>query len=103
MGNLKKIHIEVAYATPEAQTIIPLDVEEGCTLETAVDRSGILERFPEINLNQQKVGIFSKQRQLTDVVKDGERIEIYRGLLVDPKAARRQRAVAAGQVLRRKR
>lgn len=103
MGNLKKIQVEVAYAKPEEQVILSVEVDEGCTIETAIDRSGLIERYPEIDLNRQKVGVFSKVRKLTDVVNDGDRIEIYRGLMVDPKDARRKRAVDAGQVLRKKR
>jgi putative ubiquitin-RnfH superfamily antitoxin RatB of RatAB toxin-antitoxin module len=102
MVSPKQFVIEVAYALPDQQTLIAVTVEAGCTIEAAIDRSGILERHPEINLSQQKIGIFSKVRQLSDVVNEGDRIEIYRGLTIDPKDARRQRAVDAGQVLRRK-
>jgi putative ubiquitin-RnfH superfamily antitoxin RatB of RatAB toxin-antitoxin module len=103
MVTLEQFVVEVAYAMPDQQTIIPVTVEEGCTIETAIDRSGILERYPEIDLSQQKVGIFSKMRALSDVVSSGDRIEIYRGLTLDPKESRRKRAVDAGQVLRKKR
>lgn len=88
----KPITIEVAYALPDEQRILTLQVEEGCTIETAIDRSGILEIFPEIDLMKQKVGIFSKLKKLSDHVQDGDRIEIYRALLIDPKEARRNRA-----------
>jgi putative ubiquitin-RnfH superfamily antitoxin RatB of RatAB toxin-antitoxin module len=98
----KQLLVEVAYAMPEQQTIIQVTVEAGSTIETAIDRSGILERYPEIDLSQQKVGIFSKIGALSDVVCSGDRIEIYRGLTIDPKESRRQRAVDAGQVLRKK-
>lgn len=88
----KKILVEVAYATPSLQKIISFEVEEGCTLETVIDRSGITEIFPEIDLTKQKVGIFSKTKKLNDKVKEGDRIEIYRALTIDPKEARRKRA-----------
>ena len=86
------IEIDVAYARAENQKIITLTVEEGSTIASAIQQSGILKLFPEIDLDKQKIGVFSKPRQLTDVVKQGERIEIYRPLTIDPKAARRARA-----------
>ena len=88
MANEKMINIEVAYS----QRIIKLSVEEGCTIELAIDRSGILFEAPDIDLMKQKVGIFSKKKKLTDIVKDGDRIEIYRALMIDPKEARKKRA-----------
>ena len=90
MANIK-LTIEVAYATQNSQKIISLQVDEGSTIETVIDKSGVLEIFPEIDLSQQKVGIFSKTRKLTDLVKNGDRIEIYRPLTIDPKEARRLR------------
>jgi uncharacterized protein len=86
--------IEVAYALPEVQLIIELQVENGTTVEQAIQRSGILQRFPEIDLSLNKVGIFGKQVSPQQPVQAGDRIEIYRGLIADPKLARRQRAGA---------
>lgn len=91
MEPIKLITVEVAYARPDQQKIIKLQVAEGATIETAIERSGILEIFPDIDLLQQKVGIFSQVKKLTDTVKEGDRIEIYRPLLIDPKEARRKR------------
>ena len=91
MSYMAKIDIEVAYALPNRQKVIALQVDEGATLESAIVDSGMLDMFPEIDLSQTKVGVFSKSRQLVDVVKAGERIEIYRPLAVDPKEARRRR------------
>jgi len=88
----KEIKVEVAYATPDVQRIFTVWVVEGSSIETAIDRSGVLEVFPEIDLLKQKVGIFSRQKKLSDKVKEGDRIEIYRALLLDPKEARRKRA-----------
>ena len=88
----KKIMVEVAYARKDVQRIIVVEVNEGSTIETAIDRSGILELFPEIDLMKQKVGIFSKLKKLSDLVVEGDRIEIYRPLIIDPKEARRNRA-----------
>lgn len=91
MAATKFINIEVAYATPQLQRIISLQVEENCTLKDAIDRSGILQIFPEIDLTKQKVGIFSKPKKLSDILQEGDRIEIYRPLSIDPKEARRLR------------
>jgi putative ubiquitin-RnfH superfamily antitoxin RatB of RatAB toxin-antitoxin module len=84
------IAIEVAYATPEQQVIIALDVPENSTVETAIQLSGLLTRFPEIDLSA--VGIFGKVCELNQLLKAGDRVEIYRSLIHDPKEARRQRA-----------
>lgn len=88
----KSISVEVAYATPKRQMSITVQVSENATLKDAIDASKILKEFPEIDLNQQKVGIFSKPKQLTDKVRAGDRIEIYRALLMDPKEIRRKKA-----------
>lgn len=86
------ISVEVAYALPDKQTILSVKVEEGSSIETAIDRSGIFDIFPDIDLMKQKVGIFSQLKQLSDTVQEGDRVEIYRPLLIDPKDARRKRA-----------
>lgn len=90
MDNL--ITVEVAYATATSQRIITVKIEKNATIEKVIDCSGILEIFPEIDLTKQKVGIFSKPKKLTDLVADGDRVEIYRALLIDPKEARRRKA-----------
>lgn len=84
--------VEVAFAREDVQRIVQVSVTPGSTIETAIDRSGILDIFPEIDLNKMKVGVFSKLKKLTDEVKEGDRIEIYRALLIDPMEARRARA-----------
>ena len=86
------MQVEVAYAKPEEQVILLITVEEGCQAQAAIQRSGILERFPEINLAQNKIGIFSKIVELQTVLRGGDRVEIYRPLISDPKQARRARA-----------
>lgn len=86
------LNVELVYATHEQQKTLKLTMPEGSTIHEVILRSTILEFFPEIDLNQQKVGIFSKVRALTDQVQEGDRIEIYRPLLIDPKEARRARA-----------
>ncbi len=86
------INIEVAYGRKDKQVLIPLSVEEGTTIEQAIEKSGVLQRFPEIDLTVNKVGIFNKVCKLQQTLQDGDRVEIYRPLLTDPKESRRQRA-----------
>ncbi len=87
---MKGIDIEVAYATPEKQRIIALQVPEGTTIAEAIELSGIRGEFPGMEVGD--VGVFSKRRKLEDEVQAGERIEIYRPLIADPKTARRRKA-----------
>lgn len=86
-----KFFVEVAYANPEKQLVLSVEADRNTSIETVIDRSGILEHFPEIDLMQQKVGVFSKIKKLTDTVQKGDRVEIYRPLTMDPKEARRLR------------
>ncbi|HLB56754.1 MAG TPA: RnfH family protein [Coxiellaceae bacterium] len=87
------ISIIVACATPEKQAEIKLSVTENCTVAFAIQQSKICEQFPEIILSNNLVGIFGKRVMLEYIVQDGDRIEIYRPLLIDPKEARRARTV----------
>ncbi|PMB54919.1 RnfH family protein [Coxiella endosymbiont of Rhipicephalus microplus] len=82
------MQIKVCYATQKKQLEISLEVEENCTVMIAIKRSGILQEFPEINLAQVCVGIYSKRTRLDSNVRNGDRIEIYRSLFIDPKQAR---------------
>jgi putative ubiquitin-RnfH superfamily antitoxin RatB of RatAB toxin-antitoxin module len=89
-----RLAVEVAYApTADEQVILPFTVAAGATIIDAIMQSGILTRFPEINVTQQAVGIFSEKKPLSYVVQSGDRIEIYRSLMVDPMEARRRRGV----------
>lgn len=96
----KEIMVEVAYALPKQQLIIPIMVADGTTAEAAIRASGILEKFPDINLENNKIGIFGKLTKLDSVLRDMDRIEIYRPLIADPKEIRRQRA-AEGKVMKK--
>lgn len=87
-----KIAVEVAYALPEKQYLQRVMVEEGTTIEQAIIASGLLELRTDIDLAKNKVGIYSRPVKLHDQVSDGDRIEIYRPLIADPKELRRQRA-----------
>jgi putative ubiquitin-RnfH superfamily antitoxin RatB of RatAB toxin-antitoxin module len=86
------MRIEVAYATPAQQRIIAIDLEEGVTAGEAISRSGIEALFPECDLSEAPVGIFGKPCERNTPLREGDRVEIYRPLLVDPKLARRLRA-----------
>lgn len=86
------IPVEVAYALPAEQVILRLDVEQGATIRDAIERSGILDRFPEIDLGTNKVGVFGKLSKLDAVLRPKDRVEIYRALIADPKEVRRRRA-----------
>ncbi len=88
----KSISVQVVYATPEKQVLKEITVSEHATVEMAITSSGLLEEFPEIDLLQNDVGVFSERRQLSDVVHAGDRVEIYRSLVADPKEMRRRRA-----------
>ncbi len=90
------MRVEVAYARPDVQVILEVDVAEGAAAEEAIRKSGILERFPEIDLGSQKIGIFSKVAPLSQALREWDRVEIYRPLIADPKAARRERAQKNG-------
>ena len=92
MDNSEKYFIEVIYALPKEQILIGLDVEQGTTVEQAVKLSGILEKYPEIDLTKNKLGIFGKATKAEQELRDKDRIEIYRPLIADPKESRRKRA-----------
>ena len=95
-----EILIEVAYALPQKQLIIPIKVKQGTTAEEAIQLSGIIKKFPDIDLTQNQVGIFGKLTQLNHVLRERDRVEIYRPLIADPKEIRRQRA-AEGKVMKK--
>jgi uncharacterized protein len=80
--------IGIAYALPKRQVCLTVEVPEETTAHEAIERSGILTHFPEIDLTQQKVGIFGKVVALDTRLTDGDRIEIYRPLIADPKTIR---------------
>ncbi len=89
------VPVEVAYALPAEQLVIKVDVGPGTTVREAIERSGMLKRFPDIDLERNRVGRWSHVVALGDTVQAGDRIEIYRALVADPKEVRRQRAAEA--------
>ena len=98
MENAELIEVEVAYARPDTQMILPVKVHADATIEEAIRHSGILEAFPEIDLGRNKVGVFGKLAKLSGSLRPGDRIEIYRPLIADPKEIRRQRAAEGKQM-----
>lgn len=94
------IQVEVAYARLDAQALLSVTGGPGMTVREAIDLSGILERFPEIDLAINKVGIFGKLTKLDQPLVSGDRVEIYRPLIADPTAQRQKRA-AAGKAMRK--
>ncbi|RMG29127.1 MAG: RnfH family protein, partial [Gammaproteobacteria bacterium] len=100
MADASKIHVEVAYARPERQAVLELEVPAGTTAIEAVRQSGILSLFPEIDLEKQDLGVFGKLVKKDAVLRDGDRVEIYRPLIADPKEVRRRRA-AEGKRMKR--
>jgi putative ubiquitin-RnfH superfamily antitoxin RatB of RatAB toxin-antitoxin module len=94
----RNVTIEVAYAaSTREQVVVSFDVPVGSTVEHAIRVSGILDRFPHIDLRADAVGIFGQRANLKDTVSNGDRVEIYRPLVADPKQARRRRADQARQ------
>ncbi|MCC5859259.1 MAG: RnfH family protein [Ectothiorhodospiraceae bacterium] len=87
-----RVAVQVAYATPERQVVLDVEVPAGSTAEEVIRLSGVLERFPEIDLGCQAVGIFGREISLADTINAGDRVEIYRPLIADPREVRRQRA-----------
>ncbi len=86
------ISVEVVYALPENQYQRTVTLEEGSTIEQAIVASGLLELRRDIDLSRNKVGVFSRPVKLGDTLQEGDRVEIYRPLIADPKELRRQRA-----------
>lgn len=91
-GPAEKINVQVCYATPTLQFLRDLQVDAGTTLEQAIAQSGLLQQVPQIDLKADPVGIHAKKKTLDTVLREHDRIEVYRPLIADPKEARRRRA-----------
>jgi putative ubiquitin-RnfH superfamily antitoxin RatB of RatAB toxin-antitoxin module len=98
--NTSEIIVEIAYATPKEQLIVPLKVTGGTTAEQAIKSSGILSKYPEIDLTVNKIGVFGKLSKLDSPLRHLDRVEIYRPLIADPKEIRKQRA-ADGKAMKK--
>ena len=94
------INIEVVYALPDEQTLLKKAVPEGATVLEGILASGLLEKFPELDVSAHKLGIFGKLTKPDTVLRDKHRIEIYRPLIADPKEVRRRRA-EEGKVMKK--
>ncbi len=99
-ANPPTFKVEVAYARPDEQIVLAVEAPEGATLEQVILLSHLPERFPDIDLKTAKVGVFGKLSKLSATVRAGDRVEIYRPLIADPKAVRKQRA-AEGKRMRK--
>lgn len=93
----KKISVEVAYATPEKQVIVPLRVVQGCTMYEAAKLANLEAEFPEVDVDTMPMGVFGKadKKPKDRVLQEGDRVEVYRPLIADPKASRKKRAEKA--------
>ena len=87
-----KINIEVVYALPHEQILLKLQMPQHTTVAEAITLSGVMEKYPDIDLGKNKLGIFGKLTKADAVLRDRDRIEVYRPLLADPKEVRRKRA-----------
>ena len=94
------ISVEVVYAIPQKQEIFSLNVPEGSTVRQAIEACGVLEKYPEINLAKNKLGVFAKLTKADTLLRNRDRVEIYRPLIADPKEVRKQRA-AEGKVMKK--
>jgi putative ubiquitin-RnfH superfamily antitoxin RatB of RatAB toxin-antitoxin module len=94
------ISIEVCYPLPQKQELVSLQLPLGSTLLQALEASGLLQKYPEIDLKKNKFGVFAKLSKAESVLRDKDRVEIYRPLIADPKEVRKQRA-AEGKVMKK--
>lgn len=100
MSTTDPIHIEVIYALPHKQECVHLNLAAGTTLKQALDASGLLQKYPEIDPTKSKIGIYGKLAKADSEIRDRDRIEIYRPLIADPKEVRKQRA-AEGKAMKK--
>lgn len=96
----EKINVEVVYALPHEQTLLKVQAPQGATVAEVVRLSGILDKYPEIDIAKNKLGVYGKLSKPDAELRDRDRIEIYRPLIADPKEVRRQRA-AEGKVMKK--
>lgn len=91
----EQIHVQVCYATPASVFLRDVTVAAGATLRDAIELSGLLQAMPELDLAALQVGIYAKKKTLDTVLRDHDRVELYRPLIADPKQARRRRKPSA--------
>jgi hypothetical protein len=89
------IRVEVAYGTPRKQAVLRVELPAGSTVAEAIERSGMGAQFPGLVVDPAAVGIFGRKVSMEQALREGDRVEIYRPLIADPKEVRRQRAALA--------
>lgn len=94
------INVEVCYALPDKQHRVNVKLAVGASLQQALEASGLLDKHPEIDVKKNKFGIWNKLSKVDAVLRDQDRVEIYRPLIADPKEVRKQRA-AEGKVMKK--
>lgn len=94
------ISVEVVYPLPQKQEIFAVRLAAGATVRQAIEASGVLQKYPEIDLSKNKLGVFAKLAKPEALLRDKDRVEIYRPLIADPKEVRKQRA-AEGKVMKK--
>jgi putative ubiquitin-RnfH superfamily antitoxin RatB of RatAB toxin-antitoxin module len=94
----KTIHVEVVLAMPERQELLGLDIASGSSVADAIEQSALIDRFDGVELDLSMVGIFGRKVSAGQVLRDGDRVEIYRPLIADPKEKRRQRAIKQAEI-----
>jgi len=92
MGNADTIEVEVAYANPDIQVVVPVRVPKGATAWQALKLSGLAQQFPGVDACEHGIGIFGEPVSPSTPLREGDRVEVYRPLEMDPKEARRLRA-----------
>ena len=96
----ESIRVEVVYPLPQKQEIFFVNLPAGATVRQAIEASGVLQKYPEIDLSKNKFGVFAKLAKPDALLRDRDRVEIYRPLIADPKEVRKQRA-AEGKVMKK--
>lgn len=89
------INIEVVYGLPEKQSLLSVKVAPGSSVLQAIEASGIQKIYTDINLKENKVGVWNRTCKLSDILREGDRVEIYRPMIADPKEVRKRRAEKA--------
>lgn len=92
MAEPESLSIEIAYALPQRQELVHVQLPTGSTVQQAIDASGLMQKYAEIDLKKNKVGVFGKLTKLDAPLRNRDRVEIYRPLLADPKEVRKKRA-----------
>lgn len=95
-----QLSIEVVYALPQKQEVFTVKLPEGATVRQAIEACGVLQKYPEIDLAKNKLGVFAKLAKPDALLRNRDRVEIYRPLIADPKEVRKQRA-AEGKVMKK--